>query len=690
MESEINVYLVGNPNVGKSVIFNFLTGFNAIVSNYPGTTVSVTSGYTYYKGKKIKVIDLPGVYSLAGAAMDHLVVQKELINAHNGVIINVIDSTNLERDLYLTLQLIERDLPMVILLNMADELKSRGLSINIEELSKILHLPVVLASGIQGWGITKALDLALEVYTRINHARVGGMVHEECNEDQYQRLRHRKRKREGLGWRYEVFNTEKSCHVLNALYPDTVNALIYAISHKLKGICEKTGLTGRAIAVGMIEDNPVVHEILKSTDESLYNIVNNMIKNYERAMDMDAHYSLVISRREIIRNIINKVLIKMSKEELRKERLDRYTTYNPRTAYPILIGVSVCITMTLFFVGGFLEELIGNLLEPLFNALVVYASQGGYWVSTLVEGFLTGILAGLSIAIPYIFIFYIMLAILEDTGYLPRIAYLMDKLMHKVGLHGRAFIPLLVGFGCNVPAVRGTRIMDTERERKISALMASMVPCSARTVVIIGVVGKFVGLLAAIAIYLIAFMVTFPVAKISQKSIKGQSLGLVMEIPPFRTPKPKNVMMKTWIRTKEFINIAFPLLIMGSIIITALTQAGLVELVNLTLSPITVYVLGLPAFLGITLIFGLIRKEMTVELLVVLAGTTNFLEILSPVQLWIFALFITLYFPCIGTFIALWKEYRVKFALAVAIVQIFSALVVAGGFRLLLGALGYS
>jgi ferrous iron transport protein B len=295
-----------------------------------------------------------------------------------------------------------------------------------------------------------------------------------------------------------------------------------------------------------------------------------------------------------------------------------------------------------------------------------------------------GVIAGVTIAIPYIAPFYVILYMLEDSGYLCRIAFLMDSLMHRMGLHGKAFIPIILSYGCNVPACLGCRIMETERERLLAVFVTTLIPCAARTVIILGLVGRFLGIEWVLALYVFDLIVIFLLGRLAFKALPGEPAALIMEMPTYRIPHLKTVLKQTFFRLTEFIKIAFPLIIAGSFIIKSMEVLGLLEIISTMLSPITVAWLGLPAITGITLIFGILRKELTLIMLSTLLGTMDFSIILTPTQMIVFTIVTMFYIPCISTIAALIKEVGWKNTLLITVFEIVFAITLGGvAFRIL-------
>jgi ferrous iron transport protein B len=306
-------------------------------------------------------------------------------------------------------------------------------------------------------------------------------------------------------------------------------------------------------------------------------------------------------------------------------------------------------------------------------------------VDLIVKGLVGGVAAGVTIALPYIVPFYVILSLLEDSGYLPRAAFLMDNVMHKIGLHGKAFIPLMLGYGCSVPACIGCRIMETKRERFLTAFVVLLIPCAARTVVILGLVGKYVGLTAVIGLYLFDVALVFALGRIAFKVLPGEPVGLIMEMPNYKKPSAKTVAIKTWSRSKGFVFVAFPIMIVGSLAVEAFALSGLMPYFVTAVSPVMTLWLGLPAVAAIPLIFGVLRKELTLILLsTTLAAVGLGLTSLNAVQMIVFALVVMIYIPCLATIAACKKEFGWKKALGMAAVDIALALLLGGlAFRVL-------
>ena len=645
MAKQLRIALAGNANVGKSVIFNQLTGLNQIVGNWPGKTVERAEGTLHFKGHTIRIIDLPGIYSLSTFSMEEIVSRDYIAVEKPDIIINVVDASTLERNLYFTLQLLELEAPIIIDLNQVDFAAKKGLRIDVEKLSKILGVPVNPTVAITGSGINELLSTVIAV--------ISG-----------------KRKLKPLKVKYGK-EIEKRVQDIEKL-----------VSAKLPQLC--TVYPARWISIKLLE---------RDTD------VAGKLKNHESGKEVLDYAEKLAGELETIHGEPSPVIIASEKYGFAtkiakavttieappkislEQKLDALTTHKI-LGYPILAAILASM-FALIFVGG---NLVSTCLDYVFGIFTTYTENilssllPEIAVSLIVKGILSGIVAGITIALPYIVPFYILLALLEDSGYLPRAAFLMDNLMHKIGLHGKAFIPLILGYGCSVPACIGCRIMETERERFLSAFVVVLIPCAARTVVILGLVGRFVGLDAALALYAFDLILVFILGRIAFKVLPGEPVGLIMEMPSYKKPSTRNIIMKTWSRTKDFIYIAFPIIVAGSITIEALVLLGFMNYVVEAASPLINGWLGLPAVAAIPLIFGILRKELT---LILLEGLIP-LESLTAVQMIVFSLIIMIYIPCVATIAACKREFGWRKALAITVTDIVLALILGGiAYRLL-------
>jgi len=638
MARRLRVALAGNANVGKSVIFNQLTGLNQVVGNWPGKTVERAEGNLHFKGYDIHVIDLPGIYSLSAFSIEEIVSRDYIAVEKPDVIIDVVDASALERNLYLTIQLLELETPMVMALNQMDYAAKKGIRIDVEKLSERLGIPVVPTVAVAGRGINELLSTVVavasgEISLKPLKIRFGAEI-----EEKVQRIQ-------------EV--VEQKLPDLCAVYP------------------------ARWVAAKLLEKDEDVAEKVKryAGGEEVLKCAEKLASELEKMHGEPSPVVLASERYSIASKIAKDVTVIETPPRISwEQRLDAITTHKI-LGYPILVGVVLAMFSLIFIGGSFLstvlESLLGNVSLHIENILTFMPHE---IEKLIVDGIFGGIVAGVTIALPYVVPFYIILALLEDSGYLPRAAFLMDNLMHKIGLHGKAFIPLILGYGCSVPACIGCRIMETNRERLIAAFAVTLIPCAARTVVILGLVGRYVGLHAALALYILDLALVFIVGRVAFKVLPGEPVGLIMEVPPYKKPALKAVLTKTWSRTKDFVYIAFPIIVAGSLAITALNIAGLMDYAAAGIKPFTTGWLGLPEEAIIPLIFGVLRKELALILLAELVP----LETLSPVQMITFTLVVMVYIPCIATVAALVREFGWRKALTMALVNVALALFIGG------------
>jgi ferrous iron transport protein B len=645
MTKQLRVALAGNANVGKSAIFNQLTGLNQVVGNWPGKTVERAEGTLHFKGYTIRVIDLPGIYSLSTFSIEEIVSRDYIAIEKPDVIINVVDASALERNLYFTLQLLELEAPIVMALNQVDFAAKKGIRINTEKLSEILGIPVVPTVAITGSGVNELLTTVIEVASG-------------------------ERKLKPLRVRFGA-EVEKIVQELQRI-----------VERTLPQLCEV--YPARWIATKLLERDSDVAGKLKNYEggAEVLEYAEKLAAELEKLHGEPSPVILASERYSIASKIAKEVTVVEAPPRISLEqKLDAIITHKI-LGYPILVGV-VLAMFSLIFIGGslfsgFLESLFGSITSYIEGVLAFLPSAAR---SLITDGVLGGIVAGITIALPYIVPFYIILALLEDSGYLPRAAFLMDNLMHKIGLHGKAFIPLILGYGCSVPACIGCRIMETQRERLLAAFVVTLVPCAARTVVILGLVGRFVGLHAALALYIFDLVLIFILGRIAFKVLPGEPVGLIMEMPPYKRSSLRSVLTKTWSRTKDFVYIAFPIIVAGSLTITALDITGFINYITAGAKPLISGWLGLPVEAGIPLIFGVLRKELALILLSQLIP----LESLSALQMIVFALVIMIYIPCIATIAALVREFGWRKALAITIADIALALLFGGvTYRILL------
>jgi len=635
------IALAGNANVGKSVIFNQLTGLHQHIGNWPGKTVEKAEGTLHFKGYTIDIIDLPGIYSLSTFSIEELISREYIATEKPELVINVVDASLLERNLFFTLQLLELETPLLIAVNQVDMAKKKGIIVDYEKAEKILGVPVVPTVAVSGKGIYHMLETAIEVIEK-------------------------KTKMEPLKPRYGQEIEERIEDLIILLGKIQLRYPVRWVAIKL-----------------LEEDEEVEKEVLEVSPE----IVATAEKLRDELEQLHGHScpTVVTSERYQVASRVSGEIQKIT-EPLKtplREKLHRVTTHRI-LGFPIMLAAVLAVFVAIFTFGDFTSALLGDFffgLKPAFDSVLGTGIVG----ELIWGGVMEGIIGGITVALPYILPFYFILYLFEDSGYLSRVAFLMDNLMHKMGLHGKAFIPVMLSFGCNVPGCLGCRIMETARERLLTAFVVTLVPCAATSVIILGLVGAHVGIEWALALYIINLIIIFVLGRIAFKALPGEPTELIMEMSDYRVPHMRTVAKQTWFRLREFIVMAFPLIIAGSLVIKFAEVMNLLEPIANIMSPITVTWLGLPVMAGIALIFGILRKELTLIMLATLFAPIPLANAMSSVQMIVFTLVAMLYIPCVATIGALVKEFGWKKALLITVFEIVFALLVGGiAFRLLI------
>jgi len=651
----LRIALAGNANVGKSVLFNQMTGLHQHIGNWPGKTVERAEGTLYFKGYTIDIIDLPGIYSLSTYSIEELVSREYIVDEKPDLVINVVDASILERNLFFTLQLIELETPLIITLNQLDLAKRKGIVIDIKKLEEILGVPVIPTVAVKGIGIYELLNKVIEVFESKKEGKQSVIL----------------KKDEGA--QSETSKGVSYCSI-SLEYGSEIEERIGKLSSLLEKNIFRYPI--RYIAIKLLEGDQEIIKEMDEIDSKISTKAEEFATEIEEIHNHSCSTVITSERYEKAGSIARSIQeITTPIKPLIEERLHNITTHRI-LGYPIMIINLLSMFLLVFTFGGWLNTLLTNLFSGLQS--IFQGTFGVGPISVLVWSLIEGLIAGITIVLPYIIPFYIILYILENSGYLSRIAFLMDNLMHKIGLHGKAFIPMMLGYGCNVPACLGCRIMETERERTLAAFVNTLVPCAARTVVILGLVGTFVGIQWALGLYIFNLIMIFLLGRLAFKALPGESTALMMEMSDYKTPNVKIALKQTWFRVLEFIKIAFPIIIIGSFIIRLLDVFGLMQPIASIFSPITVVWLGLPALTGIALIFGIVRKELTLIMLATLIGTTNFRLVMTPIQMIVFTIVVLFYIPCIATIAALIKEFRWKKAIFITIFEIFFAILLGG------------
>ncbi|HAV21154.1 MAG TPA: ferrous iron transporter B [Firmicutes bacterium] len=574
----MRILLMGNPNVGKSAVFSRLTGTQVIISNYSGTTVEFTKGSTVLRaGETAEVIDVPGTYSLEATSKAEEVAVDMLDGMldEGDIVVNVVDATHLERNLYLTLQLLERNVPVVVALNLWDETKHKGISINVDRLQEILGVPVIPTSALTGEGIDVLVNRISEVAKDAP----------------------RKGKLSGDGKRPGARSADERWAEIGRILAE-----VQKITHRHHTLLDRLEDASIQPVTGLIIAILVLYLSFKTV-------------------------------RLIGEGLIDFVFDPMFEGLLR----------------PVVTRLSIALGSE----GFFHDLLIGRLIN---GEIDFEASMG------LLS---TGLYVPITMVLPYVFAFYVVLSVLEDVGYLPRLAVLVDNIMHALGMHGYAIVPTILGFGCNVPAALGTRILESRREKFICATMLSIgIPCMAQTAVVIALIGRYGWQYLAI-IYGVLFALWLITGLVLNAIMPGSSPPLLMEIPPYRLPHPRVLGKKVWMRIRVFLSDAIPYVLLGVLFVNILHVSGIIDVLGRIFAPILGGILGLPSEAIVALIMGFLRKDVAVGMLSPLG--------LSVRQLVVAVIVLTAYFPCAATYVVLLKELGAVDMLKSALIALIAA-----------------
>jgi ferrous iron transport protein B len=567
----MKILLTGNPNVGKSVIFNRLTGVDVISSNYPGTTIDFTQGFMSLAGERVEIIDVPGIYTLEPSCKSEEVATEML--KEGDIIIQVIDSTNLERNLNLTLQLIQMKRPMLIALNLFDETEHIGISINVKKLEQIIGISCIPTCALTGEGIKELVE-------KIKESHPSDFV----------------------------FNKEEKWNEIGKIIEQ-----VQVVIHKHHTFSEKL----RDASVKPLTGIPILILVLLAVFTVIRFIGENLIDHVFHPLFENAWSPLMLKLSALLSNHV--------------------------VLHDLLIG-------------------------KLVNGAIDYGQSFGLLT--------TGLFVPIGAVLPYVFAFYTVLAFLEDSGYLPRVAVMVDTIMHKLGLHGLAIIPMLLGFGCNVPGAMATRILETRKEKFIAAtLMSIAVPCMALQAMLFGLLGPY-GIKGLGIVFGTLLVVWFILGLILRKIIRGTSPEIFIEIPPYRIPYLSGVAKKVWMRLKWFIKEAVPFVFVGVLIANLLYTFGVIQFIGKIAAPVFNHFLGLPQEAVGALIIGFLRKDLAVGMLIPLNMTLKQLIVSSVV--------LSMYFPCVATFAVLLKELGVIDLLKSTAIMLLSALLTGGLLNLIL------
>ena len=631
----INVALVGNPNCGKTSLFNFASGAHERVGNYSGVTVDAKEGYADFEGYHIKLVDLPGTYSLTAYSPEELYVRKQLVEDTPDVIINVIDSSNLERNLYLTTQLMDMHLRVVCALNMFDEIERRGDQFDINELSSLMGIPMVPTSFKSGRGLNELMSEVIHIFES-----------QEGHDNFYRHIH--------INHGHEI---EKGiADIQKFLKGNDLLRLRYSTRWLALKLLEKDQKAEEAVSA-----LPEYPQIVEARDKAVHRVKEETGNDSETAI-MDAKYGF-------IQGALKEAGYQVGKKENTyrvTHQLDALIT-NRWAGFPIFFGLLYLMFEVTFTLGQYPMDWIDAGVNWLGGVIGDTMAEGPL-KAMLIDGVIGGV-GSVIVFLPQILILYTFISLMEDSGYMARAAFIMDKLMHGMGLHGKSFIPLIMGFGCNVPAVMATRTVESRRSRLITMLVLPLMSCSARLPIYIMITGAFFAVeyqsLVMISLYLTGIILSVIMARVlSTWVIKGEDTPFVMELPPYRFPTAKAIFRHTWEKGKQYLKKMGGVILVASIIVWALGYFGTMGVapsledsfigsLGKTIEPIFLPQ-GFNWRLDVSLLAGVGAKEIVASTIGVLYtdGSYDF----SPLTAYAFLLFVLIYFPCIATIVAIKNE----------------------------------
>ena len=641
--------LVGNQNCGKTTLFNQLTGSNQHVGNFPGVTVDRKSGSI--KGyPNTEVTDLPGIYSMSPYSSEEIVSRNFVLDEKPKAIINILDATNIERNLYLTMQLLEMDIPMVVALNMMDEVIGNQGAIDVNGMEALLGVPVVPISAAKNEGVNELIKHAIHIAKYQEHP----LRQDFC---------------------------DKTDH------DGSVHRCIHAVIHLIEDHAEAANIPVRFAATKAIEGDPLILEKLK-LDQNETEMLEHIVQQMETEREVDRSAAIADMRFDFIERLCEQTVIKPkeSKERIRSEKIDRILT-GKYTAIPCFIGIMVLVFyLTFNVIGAWLQwilELGINKISALVDAALTAAHVNSAIHSLVIDGIFTGVGSVLSF-LPIIVTLFFFLSLMEDSGYIARVAFVMDKLLRKIGLSGRSIVPMLIGFGCTVPAVMATRTLTSERDRKMTILLTPFMSCTAKLPIYSFFVSVFFpgkgGFIMA-GLYLLGIVVGILIALLYNGTLfKGEPVPFVMELPNYRLPGAKNVMQLLWEKAKDFLQRAFTVILLATIVVWFLQSFNVhLNLVNDSADSMLAIIAGwlVPLFkpLGMgdwrictALISGFMAKESVVSTLGVLFGG-SISTVLSSATAASILVFSLLYTPCVAAIASVKRELGRRWAIGVVIWQ---------------------
>ena len=649
--------LVGNQNCGKTTLFNKLTGSNQHVGNFPGVTVDRKTGSI--KGHpNTEITDLPGIYSMSPYSSEEIVSRNFVLDEKPSAIINIVDATNIERNLYLTMQLLEMDIPMVVALNMMDEVLGNQGSIDVKMMEALFGVPVIPISAAKKEGVDELVNHALHIAKYQEHP----LRQDFCDKNDHDGAVHR---------------------------------CIHAVMHLIEDHATLAGIPSRFAATKAIEGDPLIMEKLK-LDTNETEMLEHIVQQMETERQVDRSAAIADMRFDFIERLCEQTVVKPkeSKERIRSEKIDRILT-GKYTAIPCFIGIMALVFyLTFNVIGAWLQGILEigiDKISALTDAALTAANVNSAMHSLVIDGIFTGVGSVLSF-LPVIVTLFFFLSLMEDSGYIARVAFVMDKLLRKIGLSGRSIVPMLIGFGCTVPAVMATRTLTSERDRKMTILLTPFMSCTAKLPIYSFFVNAFFpkkGGLIMTGLYLLGIFVGILAALLYNGTLfKGEPVPFVMELPNYRLPGAKNVAQLLWEKAKDFLQRAFSVILLATMIVWFLQSFDLhLNLVKDSSDSILAMAAGLlvPIFkpLGLgdwrictALISGFMAKESVVSTLEVLFSG-SIASVLTPLAAASLLAFSLLYTPCVAAIASVKRELGGKWAIGVVVWQCVVAWIVA-------------
>ncbi len=683
----INVALVGNPNCGKTTLFNIASGAHEHVGNYSGVTVDAKEGFFEFEGYRFKLVDLPGTYSLSAYTPEEIYVRRHIIDETPDIIINVVDASNLERNLYLTTQLIDMNVRMVIALNMFDELESSGNTLNYRLLSKLFGVPMVPTVSRKGMGINHLFHVVINLYEGADFLDKKGNINPEVA-------------KELQDWHHQhVDEHQHESHLEDYVDAQSSDKRVYrhihinhgpdlerAIDEVKAGICLNESIrhkySTRFLAIKLLENDTEFEQLIRTlpNGQQILKIRDKEAKRIQQTMGEDSESAITDAKYGFISGALKETFVDNHQEkEVLTKVLDSVVTHRI-WGYPIFFLFMYIMFEGTFVLGEYPMMGIEWLVDSLAKLLTEHMSAGPL-KDMLIDGIIGGV-GGVIVFLPNILILYFFISLMEDSGYMARAAFIMDKIMHKMGLHGKSFIPLIMGFGCNVPAIMASRTIENRKSRLITMLVNPLMSCSARLPIYLLLVGVFFPRhegVVILSLYAIGILLAVLIARLFSKFlVKGDDTPFVMELPPYRMPTARSIFRHTWEKGVQYLRKMGGIIMIASIIVWFLgyypnhndydsvaqqQEHSYIGQIGKVIEPV-VEPLGFDWKLGVGLLSGVGAKEIVVSTLGVLyvndpeVDAANLAERIpiTPLIAFCYMLFVLIYFPCIATLVAIKQE----------------------------------